>query len=71
MADKKSELVAWIAPEQANLLKEVLKASKVKLAAIGTTNQSDLPSIGEILKTETCSDLRSLATTALCRLQTV
>lgn len=63
MADKKSELVAWIAPEQANLLKEVLKASKVKLAAIGTTNQSDLPSIGEILKTETCSDLRSLATT--------
>jgi hypothetical protein len=63
MADKKPELVAWIAPEQVNLLKEVLKASKVKLAAIGTSNQNDLPLIGKILKTETCSDLRSLTTT--------
>ncbi|MBT4530141.1 MAG: hypothetical protein HOC27_02965 [Phycisphaerae bacterium] len=63
MAEKKPTLVAWIAPEQAKLVKEVAKASKVKLVAIGTSNQSDLPSLGEALKTETCSDIRSLATT--------
>jgi len=63
MAEKKPTLVAWIAPEQAKLVKDVAKAAKMKLIAIGTTNQSDLPGLGETLKVETCSDIRLLATT--------
>jgi hypothetical protein len=63
MAEKKPTLVAWIAPEQAKLLKDVVKAGKFKLVAIGTTNQSDLPALGDTIKTETCSDIRTLATT--------
>ena len=63
MAEKKPTLVAWIAPEQAKLVKDVAKEAKMKLVAIGTTNQSDLPTLGETLKTETCNDIRSLATT--------
>jgi hypothetical protein len=63
MAEKKPTLVVWIAPEQAELLREVVSASKMKLVAIGTTNQSDLPALGDAFKVETCSDIRSLATT--------
>ncbi len=62
MAEKKPTLVAWIAPEQAILVKDVAKAAKLNLVAVGTTNQSDLPALGGTLKTETCSDIRSLAT---------
>ena len=63
MAQKNSSLVAWIAPEQAELLQDVVHASKLHLSAIGTTNQSDLPTLGDALKVETCSDIRTLATT--------
>ena len=62
MAEKKPTLVAWIAPEQAPLVKDVAKASKLKLVAIGTSNQSELPAIGNKLKAEMCADIRSLAT---------
>ena len=63
MAQKKTRLVAWIAPKQAKLLKQVAKAASLKLEAVGTSNQSDLPALGETLKVETCPDIRSLATT--------
>ncbi len=63
MAEKKPTLVAWIAPEQAKLAKDVAKEAKLNLVAVGTTNQSDLPALSETLKVETCSDLRSLTTT--------
>ena len=63
MAEKKPTLVAWIAPEQEKLVKEVVKEAKLNLIAVGTTNQSDLPALSETLKVETCSDIRSLATT--------
>jgi len=62
MAEKKPNLVAWIAPSQVKLVKNVVKAAKVKLAAIGTTDQSDLPALGNELQVQTCSDIRSLAT---------
>ena len=63
MVKGNGSLVAWIAPEQVFLLKEVAKDANLKLAAIGTTNQSDLPELGNALKVETCSDIRSLAST--------
>jgi hypothetical protein len=61
MAATKTKLVAWIAPEQEKLLRDVAKAANVQLAAIGTTNQSDLPELGQSLKVDTCSDIRTLA----------
>ena len=63
MAEKKPTLIAWIAPEQVKLVKDVAKAANLNLVAVGTTNQSDLPALGELAKTETCSDIRALATT--------
>ncbi|MBC8308974.1 MAG: hypothetical protein ISR75_01800 [Phycisphaerales bacterium] len=62
MAQRKTRLIAWIAPSQAKLVKQVAKAANLKLEAVGTSNQSDLPELGETLKVETCSDIRSLAT---------
>jgi hypothetical protein len=63
MAEKKPTLIAWIAPEQVKLVKDVAKAANLNLVAVGTTNQSDLPALGELAKAETCSDIRALATT--------
>jgi len=62
MAQKKPNLVAWIAPSQIKLVKDVVKAAKVKLTAVGTTDLSDLPALGDALKVQTSSDVRSLAT---------
>ncbi|MBC8201959.1 MAG: hypothetical protein H8E86_07915 [Planctomycetes bacterium] len=62
MVEKKPNLVAWIAQSQVQLVKDVAKAANVKLIAIGTTNQSELPALGKKLNVKTCSDIRSLAT---------
>ncbi|MDP7005383.1 MAG: hypothetical protein QF718_04145 [Phycisphaerales bacterium] len=62
MAQRKTKLVAWIAPEQADLIKKVTRAANLKLTAIGTSNKSNIPELGESLKVETCDDIRSLAT---------
>jgi hypothetical protein len=62
MAEGKTKLVAWIAPEQAELVKKVAKIANLELAAVGTTNQSDLSELGTTLKVTTCSDIRMLAT---------
>jgi len=63
MAEGKKQLVAWVAPEQVELVKKVTKLAKLKLVAVGTTNQSDLPKVGNALKVATCSDIRTLAAT--------
>ncbi len=62
MATSKTPLVAWIAPRQATLAIEVAKAANLQLIAVGTSDQPDIVDLGETLKTETCEDIRSMAT---------
>ena len=62
MAKSKKPLVAWIAPHQATLAKEVAKAANLNLIAIGSSIQSELVDLGETLKAETCDDIRTMAT---------
>jgi hypothetical protein len=62
MAERKQPLVAWIAPNQAGLAKEVAKLANLKLIAIGTSEQTNLPDLGSTLKVETCDDIRSMST---------
>jgi hypothetical protein len=61
MAVQKKTLVAWIAPNQANLVKEVAKIANLKLIAVGTSQQSNLPDVGAKLKVNTCDDIRSMS----------
>jgi hypothetical protein len=62
MAKSKKPLVAWIAPHQATLAKEVAKAANLKLTAVGTSDKTALVDLGETLKTKTCDDIRSMVT---------
>ena len=62
MTKASTNLVAWIAPEQASLLTDVAKAAKMTLVAVGTSNQSDATNLASKLKTEQCNDLRSMVT---------
>ncbi len=62
MAKALPTLVAWIAPEQEALLADVVKAAKMKLVAIGTSNQTDSTTLASNLKAEQCNDLRSMVT---------
>jgi hypothetical protein len=62
MPKRKPGIVAWIEPKQETLLKDVIKASNMTLKGIGTSNQSELPTLGDSLKVNTCADIRTLAT---------
>ena len=62
MAKSKKPLVAWIAPRQATLAKDVAKAANLQLVAVGTSDQPNVVGLGETLKAETCDDIRSMTT---------
>ena len=62
MAARKKTLVAWIAPNQANLAKEVAKIANLKLTAVGTSDHTNLPDVSTKLKVDTCDDIRSMST---------
>ena len=62
MAKASTSMVAWIAPEQAELLADVAKTANMKLIAVGTSNQTDATTLATKLKAEQCNDLRSMVT---------
>lgn len=62
MAKKPISFVAWIAPAQTDLLLEVQKLKGVKCVAVGTTDLNASTEIANALKTENCTDLRTMVT---------
>jgi len=60
MAKKPTSLVAWIAPNQASLVKEVAKAANLSLVAVGTSEQSARSDLLASLKVESCEDIRAM-----------
>ena len=62
MAKKPISFVAWIAPAQTDLLLEVQKLKGVKCVAFGTTDLNASTEIANALKTENCTDLRTMVT---------
>jgi hypothetical protein len=53
-------LVAWISSSQEALLKAVVKAAKLKLVAVGSTNKDDAMALSTSLNVECCDDIRTM-----------
>jgi len=62
MAKTRTNIVAWIAPEQITLLTDVVKVAGLHLLAVGTSNQSEINAIATTMKAEPCNDIRTMAT---------
>ena len=62
MAKKPISFVAWISPSQTDLLLEVQKLKGVNCVAVGTTDLNASTEIANALKTENCTDLRTMVT---------
>ena len=62
MAQKPTSLVAWIAPNQCNLVSDVADATGLSLMAVGTSKQTDRSDISTSLQVDSCDDIRSMIT---------
>jgi hypothetical protein len=62
MAQKPTSLVAWIAPNQCDLVSDVADATGLSLMAVGTSKQTDRSDISTSLQVDSCDDIRSMIT---------